>query len=511
MIGETIGNFEVIARLGKGGMGEVWLAEQLVVRTRVAIKLLAADISDDRDQVDRFFNQALAAGRIKHPGVGQIFDVGFTADNRAFLVMEYLEGETLRRRLRSGALSPGRAAAFGEQIASVLAATHAAGVIHRDLKPENIILVRDPTVKCGERARLVDFGIAKLVDISQTASSGETMGTAAYMPPEQWRDVSKVDARSDTYALGCVVFEMASGRPPFVATSIGEACTKHLTNEPPLLRSLAQVPESLEQLVAQMLAKDPALRPAMIEVERSLAGLAESTPVSLAPPDDGSPAPTNVVTQATHPPSAAQVGPANVTQGTQAPASPATRTTDAATRSTLATQPTEAAISTTPSRSRLAIVAVLGAIAIVAVIAIAKSGGGTSTPDARLADAMVVLPGDATRTAPAPLDAPDGSIHTMEKTGYDRDEREFLTGNARPKRISGDLPRITTHVGMRVCWVSKTGVVERVGVDNDTRRHHPELEPIVREAVLGWRFAPYQTNLRLTCRAFDLYPDREPR
>jgi hypothetical protein len=269
VIGETIGNFRIVSRLGRGGMGEVYLAEQTSIGTRVAVKLLHASVSEDKEHVTRFFNEARAVQRIQHAGIVKIFDVGFRASGHAYLVMEYLEGESLTQRIRRmGVLHPAEIADLGRQIASVLEATHGAGITHRDLKPDNIYIVADRELASRQRAKILDFGIAKLSGTLAAASPQTigTMGTPAYMAPEQWGDASKVDFRADIYSLGCVAFEMATGRPPFVVTTIAEACGKHLGEVPVRARTLApELPADLDDLIAQMLEKAPDARPASME------------------------------------------------------------------------------------------------------------------------------------------------------------------------------------------------------------------------------------------------------
>ena len=263
MIGETIGNFQIVSQLGSGGMGDVYLAEQMEIHTKVAIKLLHANISTDRNHIQRFFNEAVAVSKIKHAGIVRIFDVGFTTSGRAYLIMEFLEGETLSARIeKAGRLTIADVADIGRQTAGILAATHAEGVVHRDLKPDNIYLVSDAEMARGERVKILDFGIAKLGNTNLTGSAN-SMGTPTYMAPEQWNHSGKVDWRADAYSLGCVAFEMCCGRPPFVANSIGEACAMHLQDIPPRARSLVpEIPEALDALLARMLAKSPDDRPA---------------------------------------------------------------------------------------------------------------------------------------------------------------------------------------------------------------------------------------------------------
>ena len=230
--------------------------------------------------MQRFFNEAVAVGKIRHSGIAKIFDVGFHQRGEAYLVMEFLDGESLSSRIRrAGRLPIGQLADVGRQIASVLEATHAEGIIHRDLKPDNVFLVRDAELASGERVKVLDFGIAKLVGSTGLTGTAGSMGTPAYMAPEQWKSSKRVDGRADAYSLGCLAFEMACGRPPFVAESVGEACNQHLNEPPPAIRSLVrELPSSLDELLARLLAKDPAQRPAMREVKTAFVALGEGQP-----------------------------------------------------------------------------------------------------------------------------------------------------------------------------------------------------------------------------------------
>ncbi|HEU0029697.1 MAG TPA: protein kinase [Kofleriaceae bacterium] len=284
MIGETVGNFVIVSRLGKGAMGEVYLAEQKSIKTKVAIKVLQSDVNPTH--VQRFFNEAVASSQIHHSGIVKIFDVGFTARNQAYLVMEYLEGESLAARIkRVGRLGIAHVADFGRQIASVLDATHATGIIHRDLKPDNIYLVRDVELPLGERVKILDFGIAKLAPPGgprMTALSVGSIGTPNYMSPEQWHSLAEVDWRTDAYALGCVAFEMACGRPPFVAESLADACAQHMTEPPPVPSLVAPgLPTSFDDIVRRLLEKEPAARPTMREVMTAFTVLGQDQGVAL--------------------------------------------------------------------------------------------------------------------------------------------------------------------------------------------------------------------------------------
>ena len=273
MLGETIGNFKIVQKLGRGGMGEVWLAEQQNLGTRVAIKILLEPFPPDSEDVLRFFNEARAVGKIQHAGITKIFDSGMLPNGRAYLVMEYLDGESLAHRIQRGGLTRAALADIGRQIASVLDATHSAGITHRDLKPENVFLIPDREQPRGERVKVLDFGVAKLTGTlaANSPRTFGTLGTPMYMAPEQWGDASQVDWRADLYSLGCVVFEMACGRPPFVCKTVAEACAKHLNDAPPAASSLSPgLPPALDRLIAQLLAKEPKARPgSMREVARA--------------------------------------------------------------------------------------------------------------------------------------------------------------------------------------------------------------------------------------------------
>src|SRR5689334_11349768 len=265
-------------------MGEVFVAEHTTIKTRVAIKVLHAQVSANTDSVQRFFNEARAVARIQHAGIAKIYDVGFHTNQRAYLIMEYLEGETLAGRLRrTKRISPRHSAEIARQIASILDATHHAGIIHRDLKPENVFLVRDRELPSGERVRLLDFGIAKLADtVASSPTTVGAIGTPTYMAPEQWSDSSRVDWRADVYSLGCIVYEMVAGRPPFASSSIAEACAKHLHETPQPIRAYApEVPIAIDTLTLRLLAKDPALRvPSIHALEQQLAEIGAATPAS---------------------------------------------------------------------------------------------------------------------------------------------------------------------------------------------------------------------------------------
>src|SRR6185503_19571992 len=200
--GTRLGAYRVLRKIGSGGMGSVWLAEHVALGRRAALKVLHPQYSTRADIVRRFFNEARATTAIADPGIVQVFEVGEDDDGRAFIVMELLDGEPLDRRLkREGALTLADGLRLLRQVASTLGAAHARGIVHRDIKPDNIYIVRDPEVPGGERAKVLDFGIAKLLDLP---SGGDTrtaqlIGTPKFMSPEQCRGSGRVDQRSDVY------------------------------------------------------------------------------------------------------------------------------------------------------------------------------------------------------------------------------------------------------------------------------------------------------------------------
>src|SRR5215470_2721331 len=281
--GTQIGAYRVLRQIGEGGMGSVWLAEHIALGRRAALKMLHPEFSNRPDIVTRFFNEARAATAIPDPGIVQIFDFGQHVDGSAYIVMELLDGEPLDRRLeREGALSLVDGLRLMRQVASTLGAAHARGIIHRDLKPENIYIVRDPEVPGGERAKVLDFGIAKLAGDragikTQTAT---VMGTPTFMSPEQCRGTGQVDQRSDVYALGCVLFTLVTGRPPFNADGAGEIIAMHLREPAPAPSQLRPgIPPELDQLVLRCLAKHPAQRFATAgELALAIGGLLGSSP-----------------------------------------------------------------------------------------------------------------------------------------------------------------------------------------------------------------------------------------
>jgi serine/threonine-protein kinase len=278
MLPSLIGQYRIVRKIGAGGMGLVYLGEHTLLRRRAAIKTLLPTVAANQQIVDRFFNEARATSAISDPGVIQIFDFGYHVDGTAYIVMELLEGEALSARLdRLGKLALGDALRFARQITGSLAAAHAHDIIHRDLKPENIFLVRDAEAQGGERTKIIDFGICKVgAGDPMLTEVGVMIGTPVYMSPEQCRGSGEVDARSDVYAFGCLLFHMLTGRPPFVGEASGDLVVAHLEQEPPPPSQFASgLPPAVDALVLRCLAKPADERFAsMLELQAALGALA---------------------------------------------------------------------------------------------------------------------------------------------------------------------------------------------------------------------------------------------
>jgi serine/threonine-protein kinase len=262
MIGETLSHYEIVGKIGAGGMGEVYRARDPRLGREVAIKVLPSSLSQNTKRLARFEQEARAVGALNHPNVLAIYDVG---NDRGipFLVTELLEGETLRDRINSGSLTRRKAVEYAAQIADGLAAAHGRNIVHRDLKPDNIFITRDGHLK------ILDFGLAKLTERDpsnpvSTESPTEALtdanvvvGTPGYMSPEQLHG-EPADARSDIFAFGVILYEMISGRRPFVGDSAAEISASIMRDDPTPLSGLDRpVPPTLDRMVRQCLEKSP--------------------------------------------------------------------------------------------------------------------------------------------------------------------------------------------------------------------------------------------------------------
>jgi len=247
--------YEVQGRIGVGGMAEVWRGYDRTLNRTVAIKTLLPQFARDASFVDRFRREAQAAARLNHPGIVSVYDSG-TDGETPYIVMQFIEGRTLADYLASGkTIPPMKAAQVAKEIAEALAAAHAEGVIHRDIKPANVMVTREGKVL------VMDFGIARLISGPETApQTSAVLGTASYLSPEQAQGQS-VDARSDIYALGVVLYEMLTGRPPFTGDSPMAIAYKQVNATPEAPSSVnPEVPPELDAVVMRALSKNPANR-----------------------------------------------------------------------------------------------------------------------------------------------------------------------------------------------------------------------------------------------------------
>ena len=279
------GRYEVLRRLGGGGMAEVHQARDEVLGRNVALKTLRERLAEDEVFLKRFRREARSAATLNHPNVVQVYDQRRSQDGTYYIAMEHVPGGTLRERIaREGPLEPGEAARIGAQVAEALRAAHEAGVVHRDVKSQNVLMTASGT------AKVADFGIARAADATTLSSPGAVLGTAKYMSPEQATG-SVATPRSDLYSLGVVLYEMLTGEPPFDADSAGQTRAKHVHEPPPRPREAnPSVPEALDALVIRLMAKEPAHRPGsaaeLVDELRRFAAQepAVAEPASIPPP-----------------------------------------------------------------------------------------------------------------------------------------------------------------------------------------------------------------------------------
>jgi serine/threonine protein kinase len=277
-VGQVLGSYRVLELLGRGGMGYVFRAEHVKLGREVALKLLRSDYARRRDAVARFFQEARTVNRVRHRNIVDVTDFVELDDGTTFIIMEFLRGQSLGKWARTGIDLP-RALAVLVQICDGLGAAHQVDVVHRDLKPDNVIIV--PTSDGAELVKLLDFGVAKLLnrddeDVGFQTAAGSVIGTPAYMSPEQAGGMA-IDARSDIYSLGAIMYELFCGQPMFRGRSFGEYVRKHLTENPVPPRQTPQggeIDPRLEALILRSLEKEPDRRFAHIfELRDGLLGL----------------------------------------------------------------------------------------------------------------------------------------------------------------------------------------------------------------------------------------------
>lgn len=316
--------YRLIEKLGSGGFGTIWRAHHLVLEAPVAVKLIAAEVAEDVNAVERFLREAKAAAALRSPHVVQILDYGVD-DGTPFMVMELLEGETLAQRVRRrGPLSTESTVRFITHVCRAMARAHAAGIVHRDLKPENVFIIEN---EGDELAKVLDFGVAKL-DSSLTAASSRTrtgslLGTPYYMSPEQVQGTKEVDHRSDLWSIGVIAFECLTGKKPFVSDGLGELVLQICVRPMPVPSQIAtQLPGEFDAWFKQALERDPERRfqsaAALAAALRESLGV-EARDTLIATGDDELPSVTNLASAPTEPPPADAVYPRSQPQEPEIP------------------------------------------------------------------------------------------------------------------------------------------------------------------------------------------------
>jgi serine/threonine-protein kinase len=260
------GRYRLDELLASGGMAQVWLGTDEVLRRAIALKVLHQHLAADETFVTRFRHEAIAVAKLSHPSIVNVYDT-CSDDGVEAIVMELVRGQTLRQRLDEGPVDPWVAANIAAQVAGALSVAHAAGLVHRDIKPANILLSQDGRVKVG------DFGIAKAAESADLTQEGSFLGTAKYLAPEQI-EAKPIDGRTDLYSLGVVLYEMLCGRVPFEADTSSATALARLHNDPQRPRLVkAGVPRELEAITMRLLARDPAARfPTATDVRAALLG-----------------------------------------------------------------------------------------------------------------------------------------------------------------------------------------------------------------------------------------------
>jgi serine/threonine-protein kinase len=292
-IGESLGNYRIIQRIGSGAMGTVYLAEHPLIGKRVALKVIHRDLSTNQDVVTRFFHEARAVNQIGHEHIVDITDYGQTHEGEYFFIMELLSGRSLTDLMElDGVLHPQRALHIGAQVADALAASHAVGIVHRDVKPDNVFLIH----RRGDNdfVKLLDFGLAKISHAAGDVITrrGVILGTPQYMSPEQCESMSAVDPRSDVYSLGILLYQMMTGTVPFDGAGMGEILMRQVNEppQPPRARN-PYIPVSAEAVILRALAKRPEHRfqtmadfqAAMLDPEGYAAAIPGAAPTTMLP------------------------------------------------------------------------------------------------------------------------------------------------------------------------------------------------------------------------------------
>lgn len=463
--------YEVLRRIGSGGMGAVYVGRQLAIGREVALKILRQDLMGHGMVRERFRREAEIIGRLRHPNTIQLIDYGESEDGLAVMVMELLVGQPLSDRLKQfGPMPLSEVLEIGEELASSLAEAHALGLVHRDLKPANIFLVE---VTGKFHAKVLDFGIARMLDeeASRITSTGQVFGTPRYMSPEQGLATKDVDHRSDLYSLGLILFECLAGQPPFSAQTSLQYLSAHATMPPPKLgEAVHGVPRSLEALVDRLLAKDPNERPASAtEVEEGLAAIRRGL--------DYVPASARSDARASGPPplTAPSLGSGELSLELD-------RTTPGPLRDSIAPEQPGGRVTAGPARFGWTIAAV-GMLLLAVTVwagATALRGRGTVVVDAMdlgvepprpdLGAAVLALGSpDATAPAPSTEDEDAGAVAPEDDAGSTSEDAEVDVaedagrrrpgGKKEPKRPGrpSDTTNITGETGPRAMWLPVEG------------------------------------------------------
>lgn len=275
IIDDMFGAYRVIAPLGRGASAEVYLGQHCVTGERVAIKVLDRRYCHHGEIAARLLGEHAIASLCRHPGLLETHDAGYNDLGIAYVVMEFLDGESLQSLIDRSDLSLDAIVMIGSQIAAAMAAAHTAGIIHCDIKPANIYVMYEPGLAGWPKIKVVDYGVARHV-AEAPLPDGEIAGTPSFMAPEQWQ--GEPHPKSDVYALGCLLFELVTGEPLFSGT-LPKLMLQHCEQLPdrPSARR-AGVPAELERLIVRALAKDPAMRPTMAELESDLARMIGASP-----------------------------------------------------------------------------------------------------------------------------------------------------------------------------------------------------------------------------------------
>ncbi len=257
LVGSELSGYRIERLLGRGGMGVVYLAEDLRLKRKVALKLLSPVLAQDDDFRARFLHESELAASLDHPNIVPIYEAG-EMEGRLFIAMRYVEGSDLKKRLRRGALSPEEAVDLLAQVAAALDAAHARGLVHRDVKPSNVLVAPGLGHEGADHAYLADFGLTKdRSDQGPLAEDGQLMATIDYVAPEQIAG-GEIDHRADVYSLGCLLYECLTGEPPFRHESDLAVLFAHLEEDPPApSERRPELPQAIDPVVATALAKAP--------------------------------------------------------------------------------------------------------------------------------------------------------------------------------------------------------------------------------------------------------------